>query len=140
MECWCYRIHSVSLVLKTLAFTCSERCVLFSLCGYPPFYGDDLPILFESIMTADFDYPPEQWDSISDDGCCLKQPLTTLKLTLYRFNSSAIDFIDSLLVVDPKERLNADQALQHKWLTVVIQFLSLVFSLTYRFISAEYGS
>jgi len=65
------------------------------LCGFPPFYQDNIPLLFESIMTADYDYPAEYWDHISD---------------------SAIDFIDSLLVVNPKKRLTAEQALQHKWL------------------------
>jgi len=66
------------------------------LCGFPPFYQDNIPLLFESIMTADYDYPAEYWDHISD---------------------SAIDFIDSLLVVNPKKRMTAEQALQHKWLT-----------------------
>lgn len=65
------------------------------LCGFPPFYHEKIPLLFESIMRADYDYPAEYWDHISDD---------------------AIDFIDSLLVVDPSVRLTATQALQHKWL------------------------
>ena len=38
--------------------------------------------------------------------------LCCLSLTHY----PAIDFIDSLLVVDPSVRLTATQALQHKWL------------------------
>jgi len=66
------------------------------LCGFPPFYHENIPLLFESIMKADYDYPAEYWDHISDD---------------------AIDFIDSLLVVDPKKRASATQALKHKWLT-----------------------
>jgi len=65
------------------------------LCGFPPFYHESIPLLFESIMKADYDYPAEYWDHISDD---------------------AIDFIDSLLVVDPAKRMTAKQALQHKWL------------------------
>eukprot|EP01095_Lingulamoeba_sp_RSL-Kostka_P005071 TRINITY_DN16432_c0_g1_i1.p1 TRINITY_DN16432_c0_g1~~TRINITY_DN16432_c0_g1_i1.p1 ORF type:complete len:426 (+),score=182.95 TRINITY_DN16432_c0_g1_i1:86-1363(+) len=65
------------------------------LCGFPPFYNDNIPLLFESIMKADFDYPPEYWDHISD---------------------SAIDFIDSLLVAEPENRLTATQALDHPWL------------------------
>lgn len=65
------------------------------LCGFPPFYHDNVPLLFESIMTADYDYPPDYWDEISDE---------------------AIDFIDSLLVIDPKQRLTATQALEHPWL------------------------
>merc|ERR1712232_183779 len=65
------------------------------LCGFPPFYNENVPLLFESIMKADFDYPEEYWDHISDD---------------------AIDFIDSLLIPEPKQRLTAKQALTHSWL------------------------
>ena len=38
------------------------------LCGFPPFYHDNIPLLFESIMKADYDYPNEYWEHISDDG------------------------------------------------------------------------
>jgi len=65
------------------------------LCGFPPFYNDNVAQLFESIINADFDYPSEYWDHISDD---------------------AIDFIDSLLITDPEKRMSATQALQHSWL------------------------
>eukprot|EP00012_Vannella_robusta_P005522 CAMPEP_0206199686 /NCGR_PEP_ID=MMETSP0166-20121206/10413_1 /ASSEMBLY_ACC=CAM_ASM_000260 /TAXON_ID=95228 /ORGANISM="Vannella robusta, Strain DIVA3 518/3/11/1/6" /LENGTH=436 /DNA_ID=CAMNT_0053617843 /DNA_START=1056 /DNA_END=2363 /DNA_ORIENTATION=+ len=65
------------------------------MCGFPPFYNDNVPLLFESIMKAEFDYPAEYWDHISDD---------------------AIDFIDALLVVEPEHRLTARQALEHPWL------------------------
>merc|ERR1712137_1400189 len=62
------------------------------LCGFPPFYNDNVAQLFESIINADFDYPAEYWDHISDD---------------------AIDFIDCLLIADPTKRLTATSALQH---------------------------
>jgi len=65
------------------------------LCGFPPFYNESLPLLFEQIMKADYDYPPDYWDEISD---------------------SAKNFIDCLLVVEPSERMTAEQALQHEWL------------------------
>jgi len=65
------------------------------MCGFPPFYNDNVPLLFESIMKAEFDYPAEYWDHISDD---------------------AIDFIDALLIVEPEQRLTAKQALEHTWL------------------------
>jgi len=65
------------------------------LCGFPPFYNDNVPLLFEAIMKADFDYPADYWDHISDD---------------------AIDFIDNLLVADPNQRMTAKQALKHTWL------------------------
>eukprot|EP01094_Clydonella_sp_ATCC50884_P005859 TRINITY_DN1483_c0_g1_i1.p1 TRINITY_DN1483_c0_g1~~TRINITY_DN1483_c0_g1_i1.p1 ORF type:complete len:472 (+),score=291.09 TRINITY_DN1483_c0_g1_i1:43-1458(+) len=65
------------------------------LCGFPPFYNESLPLLFEQIMKADYDYPPDYWDEISE---------------------SAKNFIDRLLVVEPSERMTAEEALQHEWL------------------------
>lgn len=66
------------------------------LCGFPPFYNDNVAQLFESIIKADFDYPSDYWDNISDD---------------------AIDFIDNLLIPDPAKRMSAAEALQHSWLS-----------------------
>jgi len=66
------------------------------LCGFPPFFGDTVPQLFEQIMRAEYDYPADYWDDVS---------------------STAKDFIDHLLVVDPEKRMTTKQALKHKWLT-----------------------
>lgn len=38
------------------------------LCGFPPFYGDTVPEIFEQIMEANFDYPEEYWGSVSKEG------------------------------------------------------------------------
>lgn len=38
------------------------------LCGFPPFYGDTVPEIFEQIMEANFDYPEEYWNTISKEG------------------------------------------------------------------------
>jgi len=65
------------------------------LCGFPPFYSESVPEVFEQIMKAEYDYPAEYWDDISDD---------------------AKDFINHLLVVDVKKRLTAKKALEHAWL------------------------
>jgi len=65
------------------------------LCGFPPFYNEQLPLLFEAIMEADYDYPEDYWDEISD---------------------TAKNFIDRLLVVDPAKRMTTQQALAHPWL------------------------
>jgi calcium/calmodulin-dependent protein kinase I len=65
------------------------------LCGFPPFYHEELPELFEQIMSADFDFPEEYWDSVSGE---------------------AKDFIKKLLVVKPAERLSVDAALNHPWI------------------------
>lgn len=65
------------------------------LCGFPPFYGDTVPEIFEQIMEANFDYPEEYWGSVSKE---------------------AKDFINKLLVVDSDKRLSASDALKHPWL------------------------
>jgi len=64
------------------------------LCGFPPFYGESLPEVFEQIMKAEFDFPDPYWTDISKD---------------------AKDLINKLLVVDSKARLTASQALKHPW-------------------------
>jgi len=66
------------------------------LCGFPPFYGETLPEVFEQIMKADYDFPDPYWTDIS---------------------KNAKDFIAQLLVVDSKKRLTAKQAMQHPWIT-----------------------
>jgi len=66
------------------------------LCGFPPFYNEKLQELFEQIMKADYDFPEDYWEDISQE---------------------AKDFINKLLVVDPKKRLTAATALQHPWLS-----------------------
>mmetsp|Transcript_10010 Transcript_10010/g.29563 ORF Transcript_10010/g.29563 Transcript_10010/m.29563 type:complete len:332 (-) Transcript_10010:498-1493(-) len=65
------------------------------LCGFPPFYEDELPALFKQIMSGRFDFPSPWWDNISND---------------------AKGLVNSLLIVDPKKRLSAEQVLAHKWI------------------------
>ncbi|KAN0052789.1 hypothetical protein ACTA71_006896 [Dictyostelium dimigraforme] len=65
------------------------------LCGFPPFYGDTVPEIFEQIMEANYEFPEEYWGNISKE---------------------AKDFIGKLLVVDVSKRLNAANALNHPWL------------------------
>lgn len=38
------------------------------LCGFPPFYSESVPEVFEQIMKAEYDYPEEYWDEISAEG------------------------------------------------------------------------
>jgi len=64
------------------------------LCGFPPFYGESLPEVFEQIMKAEYDFPEPYWTDISKE---------------------AKDLISKLLVVDSKKRLTATQALAHPW-------------------------
>jgi calcium/calmodulin-dependent protein kinase I len=65
------------------------------LCGFPPFYNDSLPELFEQIMKADYDFPEDYWKDVSEE---------------------AKDFIRRLLVVDPSKRMTGKDALKHPWL------------------------
>jgi len=65
------------------------------LCGFTPFYGDNQRQLFERILHAKFDYPSPEWDDVS---------------------ATAKDFVSKLLVVNPAERLTAEQALTHPWI------------------------
>jgi calcium/calmodulin-dependent protein kinase I len=68
------------------------------LAGYPPFYDENNPgddtALFEKVINVEYDMDDECWDDVSD---------------------LAKDFIRHLLVKDPKERLTAEQALDHEW-------------------------
>jgi len=48
------------------------------------------------IKKGEFDFPAPYWDDVSDDAKSL---------------------IRQILVVNPKERLNAEQILSHPWLT-----------------------
>jgi len=73
----------------------SAGVILYTLlCGYPPFYNENPAILFETIMKGTYHFHSPYWDGISKE---------------------AKDLISKLLVVDPKQRLTAEQALQHDW-------------------------
>lgn len=38
------------------------------LCGFPPFYEEELPALFDQILHARYDFPSPWWDNISPDA------------------------------------------------------------------------
>jgi calcium/calmodulin-dependent protein kinase I len=65
------------------------------LSGFPPFYSENIKELFQQIMIAKYDFPPQYWDSVSE---------------------SAKDFVRRLLVRNPGSRMSAAQALEHRWL------------------------
>lgn len=74
------------------------------ICGFPPFsdelYSKDFPFtLSQQIRVGRFEYPSPYWDSVSE---------------------SAIDLIDSMLVVDTEKRFTIDQCLAHPWMTVSV--------------------
>eukprot|EP01102_Stenamoeba_stenopodia_P006424 TRINITY_DN1759_c1_g1_i2.p1 TRINITY_DN1759_c1_g1~~TRINITY_DN1759_c1_g1_i2.p1 ORF type:complete len:670 (+),score=173.94 TRINITY_DN1759_c1_g1_i2:118-2127(+) len=75
------------------------------LSGYPPFYSDtdDLAEIFQQIMKAEYKCDPKIWSRISLE---------------------AKEFVEALLVLDPKRRMTAKQALEHPWLTGAIPVLT----------------
>ena len=66
------------------------------LCGFPPFYEEELPALFEQILHARYDFPSPWWDNVSKE---------------------AKDLVKGLLTIDPVQRLTAAQVLQMPWVT-----------------------
>ncbi len=69
--------------------------VYILLCGFPPFYGDNDAAMFRNIKSGTYSFLRPYWDPISSD---------------------AKDFVEKLLVVDPRKRLTAAEALHHRWL------------------------
>ena len=69
--------------------------VYILLCGFPPFYGDNDAQMFKRIKAGQFKFLSPYWDPIS---------------------AEAKDFVRNLLIVDPKKRMTAAEALNHRWL------------------------
>uniref|UniRef100_A0A7S4P3Z5 Protein kinase domain-containing protein n=1 Tax=Guillardia theta TaxID=55529 RepID=A0A7S4P3Z5_GUITH len=67
------------------------------LCGFPPFLHESTAVLFQLIRKGEFDFPTPYWDAVSSD---------------------AMDLVSKMLVVDAKSRLNAEQCLDHPWISV----------------------
>jgi len=67
------------------------------LCGYLPFDGQHHPDVVERIRRADYDFFEYDWNSISGD---------------------AQDLVKSLIRVYPHQRLDAEQALHHDWISL----------------------
>jgi len=65
------------------------------LCGFPPFYEEELPALFEQILKARYDFPSPWWDPISPEAKTL---------------------VRKMLTVDPKKRITASEAKTNTWI------------------------
>lgn len=73
----------------------SAGVILFILLGgYPPFYDESEPRLFEKIRKGKFDFSDDVWGAVSPE---------------------AKDLIRRLLVVDPRSRLTIPEVLAHPW-------------------------
>jgi len=66
------------------------------LCGYPPFYADTHPRLYQVIQSGKYSFDEDDWGSISDE---------------------AKNLIVQLLDMNPATRITAKDAKDHKWLT-----------------------
>ena len=74
--------------------------IYIMLCGYPPFYSEipHKPLsqnMTTKIMAGQYEFPPSEWSAISQEAKSL---------------------IKALLHVDPAERMNIEELLEHKWL------------------------
>ena len=77
----------------TLLFAADS--LLSRLCGFPPFYEENVHSLVEKVRKGEYDFPSPWWNDISD---------------------AAKDLIRKLLNVNPQERLTIGQFFEHPWM------------------------
>ncbi|KAI9594304.1 kinase-like domain-containing protein [Syncephalis fuscata] len=71
-------------------------CVLYTmLCGFPPFYDENVQMLTEKVARGQYSFLSPWWDDIS---------------------AEAKDLITHLLKVDPRERYTISEFLAHPWI------------------------
>eukprot|EP00316_Scyphosphaera_apsteinii_P024142 CAMPEP_0119308292 /NCGR_PEP_ID=MMETSP1333-20130426/9917_1 /TAXON_ID=418940 /ORGANISM="Scyphosphaera apsteinii, Strain RCC1455" /LENGTH=322 /DNA_ID=CAMNT_0007312025 /DNA_START=33 /DNA_END=1001 /DNA_ORIENTATION=+ len=73
------------------------------LCGFPPFYEEELPKLFDQILHARYDFPSPFWDNIS---------------------KGAKDLVAKMLELDTNKRLTAKQVMESEWVVQCLQGIS----------------
>lgn len=69
------------------------------LSGTPPFNGRDDDAIMKAVLKGKYEFKKTKWSGISDE---------------------AKDLIDKMLVRDPKERINAQDCLDHDWFETVL--------------------
>ncbi|KAJ9090318.1 MAPK-activated protein kinase Srk1 [Entomophthora muscae] len=70
-------------------------CVLYTLlCGFPPFYDEDIHVLTEKVAQGYFEFLSPWWDGISD---------------------SAKNLVSRMLAVNPAQRYTAETFFTHPW-------------------------
>eukprot|EP00966_Prymnesium_polylepis_P218767 5062691-Prymnesium_polylepis.1 len=65
------------------------------LCGFPPFYEEELPRLFDQIMHARYEFLSPWWDDVSP---------------------GAKELVKKFLTVDPKKRITPEQVASEPWI------------------------
>jgi serine/threonine protein kinase len=74
-------------------------CVLYTmLCGFPPFYDEDIQVLTEKVARGFYTFLSPWWDPVSD---------------------GAKDLVAHLLLVDPINRYTIDEFMCHPWCRIV---------------------
>ena len=66
------------------------------LCGYPPFYGQSDAAILEKVRAGNYSFERPEWRTVTD---------------------TAKDLIRHMLVVNPENRYDINQALEHPWIT-----------------------
>lgn len=90
---------------EVLAANYTEKCDIWSigvitfmlLSGKAPFFGKDDAAIFNMVRKGKFEFTSTNWKMVSGE---------------------AKDFITALLTLDPKKRLSAAAALEHKWISL----------------------
>lgn len=73
----------------------SMGCVLYTvLCGFPPFYDENIEVLTDNVTKGRFTFLQPWWDEISQD---------------------AKDLISKMLNIDPDQRITIEEIWQHPW-------------------------
>ncbi len=67
------------------------------LCGYPPFNGDNDEEIYEAVLKGEFEFPEEEWESVSENAKIL---------------------IKKMLTKNPKKRLSALDTLKDVWFKI----------------------
>ena len=80
--------------------------VYIILSGYPPFYAENIKDLEKQILAGKYEFHPEYWSHVSDDGK---------------------DFIKQLLVVDPKQRMTSEEAFLHSWVCATDVYINVLY-------------
>jgi len=65
------------------------------LCGYPPFYGETDAEVLQKVKLGNFTFNSQDWMNVSEDAKAL---------------------IRKLLAMNPKDRFNAEQTINHEWI------------------------
>ncbi|KAL6451586.1 srk1 Serine/threonine-protein kinase srk1 [Candida maltosa Xu316] len=74
----------------------SLGCVLYTvLCGFPPFYDENIETLTDNVTRANFTFLKPWWDEISGD---------------------AKDLITKMLSIDPEKRITIQEIWAHPWI------------------------